>query len=222
MNHDGDTPTGDSPSRGQNGRFTRSADTAERDSLAARLRTTGMSYREIARQLDYSDESGAYKAVSRALKAIPAEDVAELRAVECARLDALTQRLWGVLNTKYPVDMATGRQVVDQNDKPIEDPAPLLAVADRLLRISVQRSRLLGLEQQQKPEPPAPPQPAAVELLGRFLAALLPGSEPQALTAASDQSLRALAAVSGPQAVAGGGAVTPDRIARDAVTGLAS
>jgi hypothetical protein len=161
-----DTPAGDSPGRGKNGQFTRSVDTVERDSLAARLRARGTSYRVIAEKLRYSNESGAYKAVQRALAAVPVEDVGELRALESARLDELAERLWGVLNVKYPHEVA-GRMVVDQDDKPIGDPAIVIAAVDRLMRISQQRAKLLGLN-----VPPVESKPAAGELTGQQVAML--------------------------------------------------
>ena len=168
--------TGETPGRGKprggNGQFTRSVDTAERDALAARLRATGASYRQIAERLNFANEGGAHRAVSRALAAVPVEDVAELRAIECARLDEITARLWSVMNTKYPVGMTAGRRIVDQHDRPIEDPAPLLAVVDRLLRITAQRARLLGLDAAPPKREAEEPSPAVLELL-RGLVALL-------------------------------------------------
>lgn len=134
-----------SPSRGKNGQFIRSLDTATKDTLAARLRTSGMSYREIAAKLDYADESGAHRAVARALAAVPVEAVNELRAIECARLDELTARLWDVLNTRYPL-LTAGVELVGSDGRPVADPAPILAVVDRLLRISERRAKLLGLD----------------------------------------------------------------------------
>lgn len=134
-----------SPSRGKNGQFIRSLDTATKDTLAARLRATGMSYREIAAKLEYADESGAHRAVSRALAAVPVEAVNELRAIECERLDELTRRLWDVLNTRYPL-LNPDVELVGPDGKPVADPAPILAVVDRLLRISERRAKLLGLD----------------------------------------------------------------------------
>lgn len=142
-----------SPSRGKNGQFIRSLDTATKDTLAARLRATGMSYREIAAKLEYADESGAHRAVSRALAAVPVEAVNELRALECARMDEITARLWDMLNTRYPL-LAPGVELVGSDGKPVADPAPILAVVDRLLRISERRAKLLGLDAPVRVAPP--------------------------------------------------------------------
>lgn len=163
--NDQQQPTGESPGRGKNGQFIRSLDTATKDTLAARLRATGTSYKVIAARLGYTNESGAYKAVQRALAAVPVEDVTELRALECERLDVLTEKLWTVLNTRYPL-LAPGVELVGSDGKPVADPAPILAAIDRLARISEQRARLLGLNVA-PPRPPAEPKPAALALTDR-------------------------------------------------------
>lgn len=158
-------PTGESPGRGKNGQFLRTLDTATKDTLAARLRATGASYKVIAVKLGYANESGAHKAVQRALAAVPVEDVTELRAIECERLDALTERVWTVLSTRYPL-LTPGVELVGSDGKPVADPAPILAAVDRLARISEQRARLLGLNAP-PPRQPAEPKPAVLELTER-------------------------------------------------------
>lgn len=163
-------PTDDSPGRGKNGQFIRTLDTAQRDGLAAELRARSMSYRDIALKLGYAGESGAHKAVQRALAAAPAEGAAELRAIEAERLDALARRLWAVIDTKYPLT-APDRVFVNKDGESVPDPRPIIAAVDRLLRISEQRRRLLGLD---APAPKqAEDQPAsALELLVLHLAAI--------------------------------------------------
>ena len=129
----------DTPSRGKNGRYCRGIAGAERDAEAARLRAQGLAYREIAEALGYSDASGAYKSVQRALSAVPAEAVAELRAVEAARLDELTRRAWAVANKTHPVVAANGRVVEGPNGEPLIDDGPVLHALDRLLKIAERR-----------------------------------------------------------------------------------
>lgn len=163
--NDQQQPAEATPGRGKNGQYTRTVDTATKDALAARLRATGAGYRVIAARLGYETASGAHKAVQRALAAVPVEDVAELRALECERLDVLTEKLWTVLNTRYPL-LAPGVELVGSDGKPVADPAPILAAIDRLARISEQRARLLGLNAPTL-RPPAEPKPAALELTER-------------------------------------------------------
>lgn len=165
-------PTDDSPGRGKNGQFIRTLDTAQRDGLAAELRARSMSYRDIALKLGYAGESGAHKAVQRALAAAPAEGAAELRAIEAERLDALARRLWAVLDTKYPLT-APDRVFVDKDGESVPDPRPIIAAVDRLLRISEQRRRLLGLDAPAPKQAEDQPEPASpLELLVRHLAAI--------------------------------------------------
>lgn len=73
------------------------ADAVERAKAveAVALRRSGLTYREIAVQTGYwTDESGARHAVTRLLARQETEGVAELRAIECERLDALTAAHW--------------------------------------------------------------------------------------------------------------------------------
>lgn len=167
-------PAEESHGRGQtrdgHGKFIRDLDTATKDMLAAGLRTSGTSYKVIAAKLGYANESGAHKAVQRALAAVPVEEVTELRAIESARLDELTEKLWGVLQTKYPHQVG-GRMIVDGDDTPVGDPAVALAAVGKLLAISARRSRLLGLDTP-PPREPEPPKPGALELTGPQIAVL--------------------------------------------------
>lgn len=163
---------GDSTDGGQlrdgHGRFLRGLGTAEKDALACRLRARGISLREIASRLGYTHPSAAAKAIARALADIPAEDAASLRALECERLDELTRRLFAILDVKYPF-LDGGREFTDQNGQPIPDPGPILAVIDRLLRVSVRRSRLLGLDAPAPKRDADKPKHPALELTDRHL-----------------------------------------------------
>ena len=84
--------------RGRNGRYARSLPVAQRDAEAAQLRTCGTSYREIAEPLGYASKGAAHDGVGRALAAVPADAVEQLRVLERARLDRLTPVAWGCWN----------------------------------------------------------------------------------------------------------------------------
>jgi hypothetical protein len=148
--------------RGGNGRYARSTETVERDAEAARLRARGMSYPAIAKALGIFDESGAFKAVQRALQATLQEPSAAVRAVELKRLDDMWTAALGVLERLH-VTVSNGRVIhvrVDgtgtYNEETghwegadwvaLADDAPVLAAIDRLLRIQERRARLLGLD----------------------------------------------------------------------------
>jgi DNA-binding CsgD family transcriptional regulator len=102
-------------------RGTQQVQRAEREAQTVQLRRDGLGYREIADRLGCS-VSGAYAMVKRVLARLPAESVDQLRQIECARLDELTATL-------MPLARAGDVQA-----------------AGTLVRVSAQRSRLLGLD----------------------------------------------------------------------------
>lgn len=95
--------------------------TAERDRQALELRKAGAQFSVIAARLGYANESGAYKAVQRGLKATLQEPADELRTLETQRLDRMLMAVWQ--------DAISGD----------------VKAVDRVLRIIEQRARLLGL-----------------------------------------------------------------------------
>jgi|APCry1669191860_1035381.scaffolds.fasta_scaffold05821_2 orotate phosphoribosyltransferase-like protein len=103
------------------GGYVRTMDSAEADADALRLRSRGLTYRQIADALDV-DTSTAWRRCQRALAAVPLDAVEEHRALELMRLDALQEALW---------------------DKAMDgSPQAVRAVLDVMAR----RSKLLGLD----------------------------------------------------------------------------
>lgn len=160
----------DGQARGANGKFVRTAETAERDARACELRSRGMSYRAIARELDYASMGGAYKAVQRALADIVREPAEDVRTLELERLDEMHRAVLAVLEREH-VTVSQGKvvrrrvgdqldddgqPVLDADGKPVGvyedvlDDAPVLQAVDRLLKIQERRARLLGLDAAQK------------------------------------------------------------------------
>lgn len=66
----------------------------ERALKALALRREGLPYRDIAERLDWKNEASARSAVTRLLTRIEYDEVAEMRAVEGERLDALQRAVW--------------------------------------------------------------------------------------------------------------------------------
>jgi hypothetical protein len=93
-----------------------------RQAAAVELRKAGKGYQAIASHLGYKGPSGAYKAVSSALKKILAEPVDELRTLEEQRLDTMLSAIW---------------PAVLKGD---------LGAVDRGLRIMERRAKLDGLD----------------------------------------------------------------------------
>jgi hypothetical protein len=129
---------------GGDGKYTRTTDTAERDAEAARLRSRGLSYRQIAAQLGM-DVGNAHRAVQRAMAAIVAEPAADAIAFELDRLDQLYRAALAVLEARH-ITVSNGR-VVELDGVPLPDDGPVLQAIDRLVRISESRRKLLGLDQ---------------------------------------------------------------------------
>ena len=94
----------------------------ERQRQALEMRKAGKGFVEIAQVLGYGGPSGAYNAVTTALRKTLQEPADELRQMELARLDALQAALW---------------------PKAI---AGEWAAADRVLSIMERRAKLLGLD----------------------------------------------------------------------------
>ena len=103
------------------GGFVRTADAAHTDVEALNLRSSGLTYREIADKMN-CDVATAYRRVSRCLAAVPVESVEEFRSVAMDRRDALHAAIWS--------------QAMEGN----------LRAVDRILAIMTRRARLLGLD----------------------------------------------------------------------------
>jgi len=107
------------------GGFIRTEESAEADGEALRLRSRGMTYREIGEALGV-DHSTAYRRAQRALTSVVVEAVEEHRTIELLRLDALQSSLW-------PKALEGNLQAVKA-----------------ILSIMERRSKLLGLDAPQR------------------------------------------------------------------------
>lgn len=136
--------------RGFHGRFTRTKEAAEKDAIACEMRARGMTYREIAAELQVA-RSAAHKMVERALREIIQEPAEEVRRLELERLDALYAAAMDILE-RHHVTVSHGRIVLGMDGEPLEDDGPVLQAIDRLLKIQERRARLLGLDAATKTE----------------------------------------------------------------------
>ncbi|HEY8976299.1 MAG TPA: hypothetical protein VIN75_18940 [Burkholderiaceae bacterium] len=134
------------PDHGNDGRFTRTIEGAERDGEAARLKSRGLTYAQIARNLDYADASGAYRAVQRALAAAPVEGGDELRRLQSDLIDALTAQAFEVLESTHYAHTVHGDLIHGPDGQPMIDDMPVLHAIDRLIRLAERRSKLMGLD----------------------------------------------------------------------------
>src|SRR5579859_4535664 len=88
--------------RDRGGRYERTLQGAERDAEAARLKAQKWTFQQIADHLGYADRTGAYRAVARALAAVPAADVAELRRISVGEIDHLSALALEILDHEHP------------------------------------------------------------------------------------------------------------------------
>lgn len=127
------------------------------DALALRLRLSGATYPDIAKQLGYAGPSGAHAAVDRELRRRLTEPADQLRAIELLRLDRMQAALWKVLTSP----LALGLEIANGGDADdAENAAAALAkkvqffelekAIGRLLQISKRRADLMGLDAPKK------------------------------------------------------------------------
>lgn len=98
----------------------------ERQQQALELRRAGVGFQEIADEVGYASPSGAYKAVTTALKKTLQEPADEVRRLELERLDRLFRGVW---------EQATSGDT---------------SALDRALKIMNRRAELLGLDAPEK------------------------------------------------------------------------
>lgn len=151
---------GDNLRSRSDGLFQRNPASAERDAKAARLRSAGHTFQEIADQLGFGDKSTARQSVYRAIADVIKEPAEEVLKVELDRLDQQLTRLNDletaarqVLEARH-ITVNNGRVILhpDTGD-PMEDDAPVLAAIDRLVKIETarnqnaeRRAKLTGLD----------------------------------------------------------------------------
>lgn len=126
---------------------------ADKERQALDLRLAGARFADIADKLGYANESGAYKAVQRALTSTlqPAAD--ELREVESARLERLLLAVWPAALDGDAKAIAQARGLIDQRCKLLGLNAPARVDVDATVTVDpgeleiVQRIRAWKAEQ---------------------------------------------------------------------------
>jgi hypothetical protein len=113
------------------------------------LRTSGWTFEQIADEVGLSGRSQAFRLLQRALRRRPAEMVDELRALDSARLDALTMAVWPKALTGDVKAAGTMLKILERRAKMFgldrevtssidADPSHLDQAADKLLeRIAI-------------------------------------------------------------------------------------
>lgn len=124
----------------------RTIEDIERDARAVELRRRKLNYRQIADQMGYASASSAREAVQRGLRDTIAEPSEEVRQMMLDSLDDLARTVLRVMSKPHLV-VSQGRVMLDpRTGEPLQDPAPVLAGVDRLLKIGAQVMDLRGLK----------------------------------------------------------------------------
>jgi hypothetical protein len=133
--------------RNQGGQFTETTEVAERDAYILRLLASGRSYAEIVdmRLPGIANRGAVSKARRRALDAIRAPAVAEYRAEQLAKLDALEEGAWQDVRDPGPRVSVSGKVVTDGDGEPVPDKAVRDAARNTILKTVRTRMDLLGL-----------------------------------------------------------------------------
>jgi hypothetical protein len=143
-------------------------DLAEQQRVCLELRLQYHTIREISALTGLSVGT-VHNRIQEALALYVSPYVEQYRVMERERLEGLSRRVLQTMSTPHYV-LKDGN-VVTLNDEPIEDVAVTLGCVDRLLRISAQRAKLLGLETPAQPDDDSAPVTEDIELAKLILAA---------------------------------------------------
>jgi hypothetical protein len=119
----------------------------ERDHQAYDLFRRGLSYRQVAAQLEYKSHSAAFDAVRRAARDNASDPLAEAEARQALldRLQDYRRAAQRVLTARHYL-VSEGRIVRGPDgEAPLLDDDPVLRALDRLLKIEDTEARLSGL-----------------------------------------------------------------------------
>jgi hypothetical protein len=114
-----------------------------RNQEAVKLKALQWSLTDICRQLGYPTESEAYYGIQQGMADAVRFAKDEDHHLELVGLAELELRLWKMLDENMP--MVNHGQVVKIDGEPVQDLRFQLDVADRILKVKVQRAKLSGL-----------------------------------------------------------------------------
>lgn len=138
--------------RDTRGKFANNPDVAERDAAAMRLRAKGLTYERIAQQLGYNDRAHAKLSIERAYDRVMKPSAHALREQMDDQLDQLTERIMKVMDADH-LKVSAGSTVFDPTSGDLmRDDAPILAAADRIMKVIERRAKLYGLDAPTKVE----------------------------------------------------------------------
>lgn len=116
---------------------------AEQDQQVIALKRHGLTFQQIAGQLDISS-SQAHRAFHRGLRAIVEPEVTAYRSEQLALIETAREAVLDVLTAAH-VTVSEGRALRD-----VTDHMPVLQAVDRLLKLADHEAKLLGLYAEQR------------------------------------------------------------------------
>jgi len=126
---------------------TKKLEIAERRAQAIELKRRGLTWQQVADQLDLGNPGAVAREILHALHEANREVQEQLdayRQLELEKYDALERLMWAVIRKKH-ILAQHGRIMFDpETGEPMIDDGPLFNAADRLLKISERRSKLMG------------------------------------------------------------------------------
>jgi len=125
----------------------RTAESMEKDAKAASLYRRGLTYRQIAAELDWASPAAAFEAVRRAVRDAARDDLGgpAALALMLERLNDYRRVAWRIASTKHFLTTQSGVVLHPETRAPLLDDAPVLAALDRLIRTDVEEIKLRGL-----------------------------------------------------------------------------
>jgi hypothetical protein len=108
------------------------------------MHARGVSYQKISDELGYGSRANARRAVLAHLEGIIQPAAAVARAAALERLEVVRERVWEVMNREH-ITVSHGTVIMVEG-RPLVDDAPVLAAADRLVKIEQVQAKLEGTE----------------------------------------------------------------------------
>lgn len=112
--------------RGGDGKYVRSSETAARDARAATLRDQGWTYQQIADELGFTQRRSARDAVRRAISEVIQGPAEQLLNSHMERLETIFARCMEIAEEDH-VLVSHGRVITDADGNPLPDHGPTLA-----------------------------------------------------------------------------------------------
>jgi len=114
---------------------------------AAELRAQHWTFPRIAAELGFSSARAAQDAVRHGLRAVPAEDVREVRRMAADELHKVARSALGIIDDPGPLTSATGKVIVDEETgRPFPDQQARTAALRTLLDVNRELRKLYGAD----------------------------------------------------------------------------